>query len=67
MLESIEEQREYKSPSGLRFKVLSLARHAQDCSWLKVVYTNLEPTYDAPTGTVWVVAESIFLRTFSQP
>lgn len=66
MLENIEELREYKSPSGLRFKVLSLARHAQDCSWPMVVYTNLEPTSDAPTGTVWVIAESIFLRTFSE-
>lgn len=67
MLESIEEGRECLSPSGLRFKVLSLARHAQDCSWPMVVYTNLEPTHDAPAGTVWVIAESIFLRTFTLP
>jgi hypothetical protein len=67
MLETIEEKGEYLSPSGLRFKVLSLARHAQDCSWPMVVYTNLEPTRDAPTGTVWVIAESIFLRTFTLP
>ncbi len=65
MLESIEEEETYLSPSGLKFKVLHHARHAQDCSWPMVVYTNLEPTKDAPTGTVWVIAESIFLRTFS--
>lgn len=65
MLEVIEENETYTSPSGLKFKVLSLARHAQDCSWPMVVYTNLEPTKDAPTGTIWVIAESIFLRTFS--
>lgn len=67
MLEMIEEGREYLSPSGLRFKVQTLARHAQDCSWPMVVYTNLEPTRDAPTGTTWVIAESIFLRTFTLP
>ena len=66
MLESIEKGQEYLSPSGLHFKVLHLARHAQDCSWPMVVYTNLETTHDSPTGTVWVIAESIFLRTFTQ-
>lgn len=65
MLESYEEGGEYKSPSGLRFKVLFKAQHGQDCSWPMVVYTNLEPTKDAPTGKIWTIAESIFLRTFS--
>ena len=44
---------------------MHLGRHAQDCSWPMVVYTNLEPTMDAKAGTVWVIAESIFLKTFS--
>jgi hypothetical protein len=65
MLESIEEQKVYKSPTGKPFRVLYLARHAQDCSWPMVVYTNLEPTKDAPAYTMWTIAESIFLRTFS--
>lgn len=62
---AVEPGRTYRSPSGLKFEVLYLARHAQDCSWPMVVYRNLEPTKDAPTGTVWTIAESIFLRTFS--
>jgi hypothetical protein len=66
MLESIEEQKVYKSPTGKPFRVLYLARHAQDCGWPMVVYTNLGPTEDAPMGTVWTIAESIFLRTFSE-
>lgn len=66
MLETIEENETYMSPSGLKFKVLHLARHAQDCSWPMVVYTNLVPTKDAPVGTIWTIAESIFLRTFSK-
>lgn len=65
MLETIEKDETYRSPSGIKFKVLYLARHAQDCSWPMVVYMNLEPTKDAPTGTVWTIAESIFMRTFS--
>lgn len=65
MLESYEEGVDYKSPSGLRFKVLHKAQHGQDCSWPMVVYTNVEPTHDAPPGKIWVIAESIFMRTFS--
>jgi hypothetical protein len=65
MLESIEPQKTYRSPSGIRFQVICLARHAQDCSWPMVVYTNLEPTKDAPAYTMWTIAESIFMRTFS--
>lgn len=66
MLESIEEGKVYRSPSGFRFQVLGLARHAQDCSWPMVVYVNLEPTKDAKAGTLWTIAESIFMRTFSE-
>lgn len=65
MLDCIEVGVTYRSPSGFRFKVMHLGRHAQDCSWPMVVYTNLEPTMDAKAGTVWVIAESIFLKTFS--
>lgn len=66
MLTLVEKDKTYISPSGIPFKVLSLARHAQDCSWSMIVYMNLEPTKDAPIGTVWTIAESIFLRTFSE-
>lgn len=66
MLSAIELNKEYRSPSGILFKVLYLARHAQDCSWPMVVYVNLEPTKDAAVGQVWTIAESIFLRTFSE-
>lgn len=66
MLVDYEEHHDYRSPSGIRFKVLHKARHAQDCSWPMVVYINLEPTKDAKAGTVWTIAESIFLRTFSE-
>lgn len=65
MLYEIEAGKTYKSKSGLLFKVLHLARHAQDCSWPMVVYVNLDPTKDAPEGTVWTVAEYVFLKTFS--
>jgi hypothetical protein len=65
MIESIEEGLIYRSPSGLFFRVLHLARHAQDCSWPMVVYENINPTKDAPAGTIWVLAESIFIITFS--
>lgn len=66
MLEKIEVDTVYKSPSGIKFKVNHLARHAQDCSWPMVVYTNIEPTKDAAPGTIWVMAESIFMKTFSE-
>lgn len=52
------------SKSGIRFKVLCLARHGQDCSIPMVVYTNLEKTVDAEVGTVWVIEESIFMQRF---
>jgi len=66
MLESVEEEREYRSPTGILFKVLHLGQHGQDCSWPMVVYTNLEPTRDAPIGKIWVIAESLFLKQFSE-
>ena len=66
MLERVEENREYLSPSGLRFKVLHLGKHGQDCSWPMVVYTNLEPTHDRPANEVWVIAESLFIKQFSE-
>jgi hypothetical protein len=50
------------SRSGIRFEVQAVGRHAQDCSWPMVVYTNLEPTEDAPAGTTWVLDELIFIK-----
>lgn len=67
MLFEVEKDHEYLSPSGLRFKVLHRGKHGQDCSWPMVVYTNLEPTHDSPIGEVWVIAESLFLKQFSNP
>lgn len=66
MLESVEKDREYLSPSGLRFRVLHLGKHGQDCSWPMVVYTNLEPTHDRPANEIWVIAESLFIKQFSE-
>ena len=57
---------EYRSASGYRFKVITLARHAQDCSIGMVVYEALEPTFDAPAGSVWTLEERLFLKRFSE-
>lgn len=65
MLETVEVGKEYLSPSGLRFKVLHLAKHGQDCSLPMVVYTNLEPTHDRPANEIWTIEESLFLKLFS--
>lgn len=65
MLDYVEVGVTYRSPSGFKFKIMHLGRHEQSCAWPMVVYTNLEPTTDAKVGTVWVIAESIFLKTFS--
>lgn len=62
----VEEGRTYLSGSGREFRVLHCARHGQDCSHPMVVYTNLEPTSDAPAGTVWVISESIFIQRFEE-
>ncbi|QBJ02935.1 hypothetical protein MZD04_gp413 [Pseudomonas phage Psa21] len=66
MLESIKPNHTYFSPSGIRFHVICVGKHGQDCSWPMVVYTNLEPTKDSKTNEIWVIAESIFLKTFSE-
>lgn len=66
MIQEVNESQEYISRSGYRFKVLHKAKHAQDCSIPMIVYTNLEPTFDAPIGKVWVVSESIFLSRMSE-
>lgn len=65
MLNEVEEHKIYLSPSGLRFKVLHLAKHAQDCSYPMVVFTNLEPTHDRPANEIWVLSESMFIKQFS--
>lgn len=65
MIEEIEVDETYYSKSGLPFKVLHMARHAQDCSLAMVVYVNLEPTIDAPVNTIWVLSESMFLSRMS--
>ena len=66
MIEEIEVDREYLSPSGLLFKVLHIGKHAQDCSIPMVVFTNLVPTHDRPIGEIWVIEESLFLKTYRE-
>lgn len=67
MLQTVEPNKKYISESGFTFRVLFLAKHGQDCSYPMVVYTNLEPTADQPAGQIWTIAESIFLKRFSEP
>lgn len=62
----LKKNKVYLSPSGLRFKVLHLAKHAQDCSYPMVVFTNLEPTHDRPANEIYVLSESMFLKQFSE-
>lgn len=66
MLETIKPNHVYFSPTGIRFHVICMAKHGQDCSWPMVIYTNLEPTKDMPAGEIWTIAESIFMRTFRE-
>lgn len=66
MLREIEDGVTYLSKVGLPFRVLHKAKHGQDCTVPMVVYVNLTPTFDAPTGTVWTVSESFFLGRFSE-
>ena len=56
----------YLSPSGLEFKVLHKAKHGQDCSHPMVVYQNLMPTRDRPSGEIWVISESLFMKLFKE-
>ena len=64
MLLEVEVGKRYLSTSGYLFEVKGLAAHAQDCSITMVIYVNLEPTFDAPSGRTWVLEESIFLKRF---
>jgi hypothetical protein len=66
MIETINPLEVYKSSKGIKFKVLHLGRHGQDCSIPMVVYTNIEKTSDADIGTIWVISESIFLNRFNE-
>lgn len=52
--------------SGTLFRVALLAKHGQDCSERQVVYYNEEPTKDYPVGELWVVSESIFIKTMKE-
>lgn len=66
MLSEVKKNETYLSASGYRFKVLDLPRHGQDCSIGMVYYQALEPTFDSPAGTTWVIPESIFLKRFKE-
>lgn len=63
MIYEVEPGKTYYSRTGKPFRVLSIARHAQDCTQPMVVFENLVPT-DWPVGTVWVLTESLFIKTF---
>lgn len=66
MLESVSIGVKYRSAGGWLFEVLDIVRHAQDCSIAMVVYIALEPTFDSPAGSKWVLEESIFLKRFTE-
>ena len=55
----------YVSPSGIKFRYHGTYRHGQDCSVAMTHYENIQPTKDYPTGTHWVIEESLFLKIFS--
>ena len=66
MLEFITIGEKYCSSSGWVFEVIDIVRHAQDCSITMVVYIALEPTFDSPEGSRWVLEESLFLKRFTE-
>jgi hypothetical protein len=60
----IEKGRIYFSGSGRPFRVEAIGRHGQDCSIGMVAYVNMLPTKDYPSGQLWFIPESIFLKSF---
>lgn len=67
MILEIEEGVTYYSPSGLPFKVIRKGVHyALDCSVHMVVFTNLTPTHDKPTGREWVLDEKLFMKIYRE-
>lgn len=66
MISEISDGGVYKSRTGIHFKVLYRAKHAQDCSISMIVYTNLSDTFDSKRGTIWVISETLFLKMFSE-
>ena len=52
MLSEVIVGNNYISKSGKVFGVMAIARHGQNCSEPMVVYINMEPTSDAPIGTI---------------
>ncbi len=59
MLSEVNEGESYLSGSGIKFIVLHLAKHAQDCSIPMVVFSNLEPTKDYGVGSIWVISQAV--------
>lgn len=45
----------YLDKNNIKYKVLHIAKNANDCFQQLVVYTNLEQTYDTPIGQIWVI------------
>jgi len=62
----VEENTLWKSKTGIRFYITTIARHAQDCSNVMVVYKNIEATQDAPAGTTWGLDERICLKRMTK-
>lgn len=64
MLYEVTEGVTYHSPSGVPFLVIGKAAHGQDCSLGMVIYKNLTATKDYAPGKIWVIEETLFLKTF---
>jgi hypothetical protein len=61
----IELDQYYQSKSRkVLVRVTGFSRHGMDCSIQMIHYVNVFPTEDYPTGTNWVIDESMFLRRF---
>lgn len=50
--------------SGVHFRVTGSCKYALNCEVAMVTYVNIDPTYDSPIGTSWVLEESIFRKRF---
>jgi len=66
MIREVELNQIYLSRTGIKFKTMYRAKHAQDCSISNIIYTNLEDTLDTKAGEIWVLSESLFLKLFNE-
>lgn len=64
--ENIKKDLLVRSGRGRIFKILNRGRYGFNCSVSMISYTNLEPTDDAPAGTVWFLEEDFFIKKFTE-